>query len=276
MRKFLVIMLLPFFVYACSSTEDDVKDGVRVEEEESKDFSSSQIQKVKVETKNGSIESNVWDDDSIHVAFEKWAIGDTKGDAEDIIDDIQIFISEDTASGVLSIDVDIPNYEGSYGCNITLDLPSSLSLDLESLNGAITVSGSQSRLECFTSNGSIEIQDTEGNATLETSNGAITATDHYGDLNASTSNGAITVEGITLPTQGECILKTSNGAITLSIPATTSAMIEASTVNGEIEMRGLNVMVIKMEETEFEGKIGAGEGVIKLKTSNGNILIRRE
>lgn len=276
MRKFLVIMFLPFLVYSCSSTEDDVRDGVRVEEEESKDFSSSQMQKVKVETKNGSIESNVWDDDSIHVAFEKWAIGDTKEDAEDIIDDIQIFISEDTASGVLSIDVDIPSGEESYGCNIILDLPSSLSLDLESLNGAVTVSGSQSRLECFTSNGSIEIQDTKGNATLETSNGSITATDHYGDLNASTSNGAIAVEGIKLPTQGECILKTSNGAITLSIPDTTSAMIEASTVNGEIEMRGLDVIVIKMEETEFEGRIGAGEGVIKLKTSNGNILIKRK
>jgi DUF4097 and DUF4098 domain-containing protein YvlB len=120
--------------------------------------------------------------------------------------------------GGFILDVDIPiNVEVDHGCNITLQLPSSLSLDLESISGAI------------------EIQGTKAEATLETVNGAIAARNHNGDLIASTSNGTIDTD-IVLPDQGECMLSTLNGAITLSIPDTISAMIDASTVNGDVRV----------------------------------------
>jgi len=256
MKKCLIIIFLPFFLYACA--EED-KDDVRAEVEESRDFSSSQMQKVEVKNVNGSVESSVWDDDSIHVTFEKWATGDDKDDARENIDDIEISISEDTASGVLRIDVDMPSSyaeEPDYGCNVFLNLPSSLSLDLES------------------SNGDIEIQGTEANAVLETSNGEITAKNHSGELSGLTSNGEIDVD-IALPSQGECILKTSNGDITLSISNTTSATIEASTSNGEVEIKGLDVTETERKKTKFMGTMGDGEGVIELQTSNGNIHIEK-
>jgi hypothetical protein len=276
MKKYLAITFLPFFLYACG-THDFWRDDIRAERTESRSFPSSQIQKVEVETQNGGIESSVWDDDSVHVVFEKWATGDDREEAEDNIDDIKIHISEDAASGVLRIGVDFPDRkrEGvNYGCNVSLSLPSSLSLDLNSSNGAITVWGSQSDLECFTSNGAITIEDTEGNATLKTSNGRMMVRNHYGELNGKTSNGEINAD-VTLPRQGECILKTSNGAITLSIPDTTSAMIKASTSNGLVEIKGLDVGITRMKKTEFRGEIGNGEGDIELETSNGSILMRK-
>jgi DUF4097 and DUF4098 domain-containing protein YvlB len=185
MKKLLVIMFIPFLFYACSSTDDT--DDFRAEESESKDFSSSQMTKVEVKNINGSIKSSVWNDESIHVLFEKWATGNTEQEAEANIDDIVIFVSEDAVSGLLSIDVDIPiNVEVDHGCNITLKLPSSLSLDLESINGAI------------------EIQDTKAEATLKTVNGAIAVKNHNGELIASTSNGTIDAD-IVLPDQGECM-----------------------------------------------------------------------
>jgi DUF4097 and DUF4098 domain-containing protein YvlB len=275
MRRLLIIILLPFFFYACD-VADVWDDNVRAEKSESRSFSSSQIQKVEIETQNGSIESSVWDDDSVYLVFEKWATGDDREEAKDNLSDIKIYISEDTGSGVLRIDVDFPKrgWEGTnYGCNVSLSLPSSLSLDLKSSNGAITVSGSQNGFECLTSNGPITAQDTQGGAELRTSNGKITVRDHYGELNGRTSNGGIDVD-IVLPRQGECILKTSNGAITLSIPDETSAMIEASTSNGGIEIDNLDATIVKIGKTEFRGKIGRGEGNIDLETSNGSILVK--
>jgi hypothetical protein len=273
MRKLIVITMLPLFLYACD-VADIWENDVRVEERESEDFSSSRIQNVQVETQNGSIESSVWDDDSIHVVFGKWATGYDREDAEDNLDDIEIYTSRDTDAGVLRIEVDLPKRKGaSYGCDVSLRLPSSLFLDLESSNGAITVSESQNGFVCSTSNGAITIEDTEGYAELRTSNGKIMAINHYGELNGRTSNGKIDAD-VVLPRQGECILKTSNGAIILSVPArSTSAMIEASTSNGKVEVESLDVTITKMEKTGFKGKTGSGEGYIDLETSNGNILV---
>jgi DUF4097 and DUF4098 domain-containing protein YvlB len=258
MRKYLVIILLPFLLYACDVDIDgiDDMDDVRVEEEDTRSFSSSQIKEVEVETINGSVECSVWDSDTIQVTFDKWATGDDREEAEDRMDDMKISISEDTGSGTLSIDVDRRSYSwGGYGCNVSLNIPSSISLDLKSTNGAI------------------EIQDTRGSAILETSNGSITVRNHYGELNGSSSNGAINVD-IILPAYGECILRTSNGQIVLSVPNTTSAMIEASTSNGKIEIEGLDVTATKVGKTDFKGKMGGGKGHIDLETSNGNVLVK--
>ena len=259
MKKFLVIVFLPFLLYACSSTDDtDDTDDFRADKSESRDFPSSQMTKVEVENVNGSIRSSVWSDESIHVLFDKWATGGTEQEAQANIDDIKITVSEDDVPGVLSIDVDIPiNVEVDHGCNITLKLPSSLSLDLESITGAI------------------EIQDTKAEATLETVNGAIAAKNHNGDLIASTSNGTIDAY-IVLPDQGECMLSTLNGSITLSIPDTISAMIDASTINGTVEVdRNLGIVITREEKKKFKGKMGNGEGQIELKTVNGDVRVEK-
>ena len=259
MKKFLVIMFLPFFLYACSSTDDtDDTDDFRADESESRDFPSSQMTKVEVKNINGSIRSSVWSDELIYVLFDKWATGNTEQEAQANIDDIKIYVSEDDVPGVLIIDVDIPiNVETDHGCNITLKLPSSLSLDLESITGVI------------------EIQDTKAEATLETVNGAIAAKNHDGDLIASTSNGTIDAD-IVLPDQGECMLSTLNGNITLSIPDTISAMIDASTVNGTVEVdRNLGIVITREEKKKFKGKMGNGEGQIELKTVNGDVRVEK-
>jgi DUF4097 and DUF4098 domain-containing protein YvlB len=170
--------------------------------------------------------------------------------------------------------VNTPNRPGTnYGCSISLDLPASLLLDLKSSNGAITVLESQNSVECSTSNGAITIEDTNGNVKLKTSNGEITARNHYGELDAKTSNGTIDAD-VVLPEGGDCFLKTSNGKIYLSVPEETSAMIEASTSNGGIEIDNIALTVISMEKKkDLKGKMGDGDGEIRLETSNGSIRI---
>ncbi|MFC1714492.1 DUF4097 domain-containing protein [Candidatus Poribacteria bacterium] len=255
MRRLSVIVLLPFFLYACGSSSDDVD--VREERIESRDFSSSQINKLRIDTENGSIQNSVRTDGLINVVLEKWATGSNSAEADRNIDDIEVSITEDTASGLLNIEVDVPdNTETDYGCSISVDIPAAMELDLESLNGGITIA------------------DTTGKAKLKTLNGKITVRNHSGNLDGETSNGEIDVD-IMLPDEGECKLKTSNGSITLSIPDTTSAEIEASTLNGKIEIDHPGVMAEKVEDKEFKGEIGDGDGDIELETLNGNIVIKQ-
>jgi hypothetical protein len=271
MRKYLVLFVLPFFLYACA--DDLWIDDVRVEKTESREFSARRVGMFEITNKNGAIESSVWDEDSIYVEFEKWATGDSSFDARDNLNDIRIRTMEE--SGVLSIDVDYPTRIGtSYGCNVYINLPASLDLNLETSNGAVSVSETQGDIECHTSNGAITLKNTEGDARLRTSNGTIVTRNHYGELNGRTSNGEINAD-VVLPRRGECVLKTSNGGIVLSIPPDTSAMIKASTSNGRIEIGDLDVNITEMEKTELRGIMGNGEGDIELETSNGGISLRR-
>jgi hypothetical protein len=273
MRRYLVIILLPFILYACTEAHYWDND-IRVEEIETKQVSASQIRTVEVHTKNGAIETRAWDDNEIQITFEKWATGDDVEEAEDKLDDIKVSVSKDSGSGVLDVDVRYPTFQNSnYGCNVVLDLPAYMALDLETSNGAITVLETESDFVCSTTNGAITTLNTEGYAELKTSNGIITVNGHYGELDGRTSNGVISAD-IVLPRQGQCTLKTSNGPITLSIPESSSAIMEASTSNGQIQIHGLDVNVIKMDKTEFRGRIGSGQGDIDLQTSNGGIAIK--
>jgi hypothetical protein len=265
MKKYLVLVLLPFFIYGCCES-DLWNDDTRAEETGSKSFSSSQMQRVKVDTRNGSIESSVWDDNSIHVSYEKWATGDNREEALDHLEDVKVTFSRNTASGTLYVDVHHPVRIGTnYGCNVSLKLPASLFLDLETSNGAIAASGSQDGIECSTSNGVITLIDTRGNADLSTSNGGIVVENHYGELTGKTSNGVVAVD-IVLPRYGDCTLRTSNGAINLSVPNTLSAMVEASTSNGRVEVEDLDATVIRMEKTAFKVNLGNGKVNIDLET----------
>lgn len=257
MRRFLIIMFLPIlliFLYACGSGSD--AEDVRAEEIEERDFSASNIQHIIVDTENGNIQSSIWTDTSIHIVLEKWATGDGEAEAIRNIDDIELSITEDTAISSLSINVDIPdNMTTDYGCNVSINMPATIELDLESANG------------------NIKIEDTEAKAKLRTTNGEIDANNHQGDLDGETSNGAINVD-ITLPEDGKCELKTSNGNITLSVDLGTSAEIEASTLNGKIEIDNPDVVIDSEENGKIEAEIGDGDGDIDLETLNGNIYIR--
>jgi hypothetical protein len=150
-------------------------------------------------------------------------------------------------------------------------------------------------LDLHTSDGSIRLsQATLGTGTARTSDGGITLTDVRGDrLELRADDGSIRCHGITTPNV-DC--HTSDGAIeieftpeapkTLSVNATTSdgsimliappglsAAVEAYTSDGSIQT-ALPITIRGKVGKSLQGTIGAGEGKVYLKTSDGSITIR--
>jgi hypothetical protein len=275
MKTLLFFMLLPLFIYGCTMEGSIwLGDDVRASEKEFKNFSSKQIQRVEIINSNGFIKTDISNDDSIEVIFEKWVTGDDEYDAEDNLDNVKIYTEKDSSTRTLRLVVKYPiHFGGSYGCDVSISLPSSVSVDLKTSNGSIEVYGIENDIECQTSNGTIKIEDTKGDAILRTSNGKITVNNHYGEIDARTSNGYIDAD-VKLPKNGDCILRTSNDGITLSIPEDTSAMISASTSNNSVKISDLDVSVSHSEKSSLEGMIGDGKGNIELETSNGSILLK--
>jgi DUF4097 and DUF4098 domain-containing protein YvlB len=93
-------------------------------------------------------------------------------------------------------------------------------------------------------------------------------------MDCHTSDGAIEIEfAPDAPKAIHVNATTSDGSITLTVPPGLSAAIEANTDDGSIHTH-LPITVQGKIGKSVHGTVGAGEGKIYLKTSNGSITIR--
>ena len=65
-----------------------------------------------------------------------------------------------------------------------------------------------------------------------------------------------------------------NGVIDVSVPTWVSAMLEADVLNGTINVVGLVLASSTTTSRSVHGRIGAGNGLIDLGTTNGTITVR--
>jgi DUF4097 and DUF4098 domain-containing protein YvlB len=138
----------------------------------------------------------------------------------------------------------------------TVKMPPGLRLIGKTVNGAIRSTATNGEADVKTVNGSIEV-------------GAI------GAVRAQTVNGSVKAKMDRTDWKGEIHIATVNGSVTIDLPATASADVKASTVNGAIETDfGLPVEG-KWGPKTLSGKIGAGGRTLSVNTVNGSIKLLR-
>lgn len=182
--------------------------------------------------------------------------------------------------------------------------------ELKTENGRIQLRGAQGPVSARTSNGSIELEECAGvveakteNARIEirqaperitaqTCNGAIEIAECPGPIEARTSSGAIVIRRArravhARTSEGRIELEldepegladveliTSNSAVNLTVPRTLSTRLVADTANARISLEPAGSVPFSGSPTHLETTMGAGEGAVRLRTSNGGIRIR--
>jgi len=214
---------------------------------------------------NGHINVRSWDQAKIQVhAVKKVKAGDPDI-AKRTMAELKIEPTV-TADGV-SINTIYPkNREGGFfnwlaGQDVSMDVeyditvPRSVSLNVETTNGAIEVDG------------------VKGSHRISTTNGHIDLTHCSGDVEAETTNGGIKAE-LTEVSPGKSIrLETTNGRINVTLPKTIAARVDASTTNGSVNS-DLPVTTTEMKNHRLRGTInGGGSAEVRLRTTNGSISI---
>ena len=214
---------------------------------------------------NGHINVRSWDQAKIQVhAVKKVKAGDADL-AKKVMAELRIDPTV-TADGV-SINTIYPKREnGGFfswlaGEEVSMDVeyeitvPRSISLNLETTNGAI------------------EVDSVKGSHRVTTTNGHIDLTRCSGDVEAETTNGGIKAE-LTDVNPGKSIrLETTNGRINVTLPKTIAARVDASTTNGSVNSY-LPVTTTEMRNHRLRGTInGGGAAELKLHTTNGSITI---
>jgi DUF4097 and DUF4098 domain-containing protein YvlB len=262
--------------------------------------------KVSIETFNGAIELDGWDQNSVDISGTKYgpsqeAAAALRVDVENNPDSIEVRVIRPT------------DFHGSRGARFTVRMPRTALLDhITSSNGAISVMGGsgpsrfrtsngsihvqafEGNLDARTSNGSIELIDVAGEVVAHTSNARIRAEDLKGPLDAGTSNGGITatLAQVTRPVR----LETSNSGVDLTLPSNFASGVRVTTSNGHITLHmpgPVNAQVVAhtnnasitsdfdvkvqgaLNKNHLDGTIGAGGPLIELNTSNSPIRLLR-
>lgn len=176
-------------------------------------------------------------------------------DAEEQLELLEVVVT--TIGDVLVIRTEQPQEtQGrTYEVQYDLTVPRRLEVEVDNVNGNISVS---------TLDDDVDVEDTNGNITLR---------DIVGNASVTTVNGNVDAE-VTMPLGGEIGLRSTNGNLDLDIPQNTSAALLASLANGSITTSGLSIDDAQSTPTSLTGVLGAGDGEIELQTTNGNIVIR--
>ena len=138
-------------------------------------------------------------------------------------------------------------------------VPAGVSVEAESVNGAVTMTGLTAPSSASTVNGDISFEGSTANS-LETVNGSIDAR-----FDSAEWDGGISFE-------------TVNGSIALSLPAGVNTRISGETLHGKIDSGPFDVTVLgKWGPRSFQGTIGSGSGgrSLNLETVNGSIELRQ-
>jgi DUF4097 and DUF4098 domain-containing protein YvlB len=178
--------------------------------------------------------------------------------------------------------------EGKY----TLRVPARFNTDVRTAGGSITVNGLTGEAKAKTSGGSIKVAELHGSLDAHTSGGSIRAKDVDGPIMVKTSGGAIDIENakgkvdantsggpvsasFQSPINDEVQLKTSGGGVTLKVPETSAFDLDASTSGGSVS----SDLVVKTEgkpkRTSLRGPVNGGGKPVVLRTSGGNVKIKK-
>jgi hypothetical protein len=129
-------------------------------------------------------------------------------------------------------------------------------------------------LNVRTSGGDIEIRRALGDLVAHTSGGSITIGEARGTIDASTSGGSIEAHLLQQP-RGDSQLRTSGGGITLSVAPNVAVDVDAHTSGGEIETDVPVTLLGKQSESTLNGKLNGGGPRLVLRTSGGDIRLRK-
>jgi DUF4097 and DUF4098 domain-containing protein YvlB len=204
---------------------------------------------------NGSVEVSGSNRSDVHLTARVQSWAETDAEARELAQEVQV----ETAGGRIRATGPRMNGVRNQGWSVSFIVsgPRQLDLDVETVNGGITVAN------------------VAGDLSLATTNGGIRLDEVGGDVDARTTNGGMDVRLAGERWAGEGLeLETTNGSISLTVPDGFAADLRASTVHGGIDV-DFPVTVQGRIGRRVEAQIGAGGPPVRLATTNGGIEIRR-
>ena len=149
-------------------------------------------------------------------------------------------------------------------------------MNLRTVNSKIEIGGISGTIDATTANGTINLRGDTGPIRARATNGTIRAEIGLltNDAEFSTTNGTIGVE--VHRCIGSVAASTTNGTINLTLPADFAGQLDAEARRGRVHT-DFPVPVVGRIKNQLKGEVGdGGEAIIKLRTVNGSIRLKRQ
>lgn len=189
-----------------------------------------------------------------------------------------VIVDHEEVDGRVSIYIRKKEEVRFFDIKVKMRIPVDRILDLLGVSldvGDIRVDGLPvKKMYLYTANGDVMIGGVSGeDIKLESINGNIYVRGgEISNLNLSSTNGDLRIEMHI--EKSRLAAEDINGKIRLLITEKSNAIIEATTINGQIKIYNKEKIRVKTDEKKFfQGLIGEGNSEIVLKTVNGNIKI---
>ncbi len=238
-------------------------------------FRGTGITKIDAQTANGRITLEGSDRDEVVVRARK----DVRGrriaaaefaekveiSAEQVEDELRIFSKHPPVPKGVSLAV-----------RYAIETPREVDVNLRTVNSKIKVSGTRGAIEATTVNGGIRLEGDTGPIRARSTNGSIKAEIDAlrEDVEFSTTNGLIKAEVHSGTAPVTALI--SNGSINLTLPADFAGQLDAKAKRGRIHS-DFPIPVEGALRNQLKGDIGGGgEAVVKLRSRNGSIRLKRQ
>lgn len=220
---------------------------------------------------NGGVQISGWDKETYSVTACK-AVARTADAGERLLSQINLAIENGkvTTNG--------PGDEDEWVVYLLIRTPKSASLDLETMNGPLSLYDVDGKLTAHTHNGPISLKNFSGDAEITAQNGPISLEGTSGSVRVHTENGPISValQGKTWSGTG-LTAEAQNGPLTLTVPSGyQSSFVVESKNYAPMSCRASICDNARKTWDDDHRRIefGNAPAVIRLSTVNGPISVR--
>jgi len=201
---------------------------------------------------NGGVRIEGWDRNEILVRAKVVARARSESDARGIAEEVEL----DLGNRIHAEGPKTGKKEG-WWVSYRVYVPHNSNLNLESVNGGISIS------------------EVSGEIDFRTTNGGVVLDALAGDVNGSTTNGGVKIELTGNGWDGSGLdVRTTNGGVKLAIPDGYNAELESGTVNGGFRIE-FPITVQGRIDRRIEAVLGDGGKKIRVHTTNGGVVVER-
>ncbi|MDB4880058.1 MAG: hypothetical protein JWL60_1504 [Gemmatimonadetes bacterium] len=142
-------------------------------------------------------------------------------------------------------------------------------------NGRVRVAGTGGRVRVTTGNGAVEVRDAKAAVRVTTGDGDVTVATQDGPVEARSGNGDIDVRIAARRVRDDMSFSTGNGAVRLTLPASYSGELDATTGDGEMRSDFELEVHGRITPRRIRATIGEGGPLLKLSTGSGRVEVRK-
>ena len=255
-------------------TDEEVDEKGRVKQRVDV-FEGTGIARIDAQAANGRITLEGSDRDVVTVHARKEVRG-RRGGAAEFAEQVEVYAEQTGDELRVFTDHPPPPRGVNVAVHYTIETPRAIDVNLRTVNSRIEIGGISGSIDTTTVNGVINLEGDTGPIRARATNGTIRAEIGLltSDAEFSTTNGTIAVE--VHRCDGSVAALTSNGTITLTLPTDFAGQLDAEARRGRVHT-DFPVPVVGKIKNQLKGEVGGGgDAVIKLRTRNGSIRLKRQ